>query len=67
MQLEHVKDSDTNLAWVAKFHMNFIMKLLRHYSCSGIEVYKCTSSVTKPEQVSHTHAKEKSSEQQLGI
>jgi len=49
MQLEHVKDSDTNLAWVAKFHMNFIMKLLRHYSCTGIEVYKCTSSVTKLE------------------
>lgn len=59
MQLEHVKDSDTNLAWVAKFHMNFIMKLLRHYSCSGIEVYKCTSSVTKLQQVSHTHAEKK--------
>lgn len=67
MQLEHVKDSDTNLAWVAKFHMNFIMKLLRHYSCAGIEVYKGTSSVTKLDQVSHKHVKEKSSKQQVRI
>lgn len=54
MQLEHVKDFDTNLAWVAKFHMNFIMKLLRHYICTGTKVYEYVTCV-----VSQMHVKKR--------